>query len=102
MQRRSQRSVTEMRRTLSSFNGVPRPDPAAAQDLAEDAAGGHDAVAGEVIDGALGVAVLPDLGDPQAHRAADDELVADGQGREVEAAGRQVLGERAGAESDGR
>src|SRR5512136_560646 len=91
-----------MRRTLTSLNDVPRTDPAAAQDLAKNAARGHDAVAGEVIDGALGVAVLADLADPQPHRAADDELVADGQGAEVEAARGQVLGEGAGAEGNGR
>src|SRR5512141_83067 len=100
MQRRSQRSVTEMRRTLELFNAVSGADGAPGQDLAEDAAGRHDAVAGEVIDGAAGMAFLADLADPQAHDARDDELVADGQRAEVDAARRQVLGEGSRPERD--
>ena len=94
--------MTEMRRTLPLLNAVSGADRAVAQDLAEDAARGHDAVADEVEDGALRVAVLADLADPQAHRARDDELVADGQGGEIDAPRGQVLGERARPERDGR
>src|SRR5512140_3218981 len=83
MQRRSQRSVTEMRRAVELFNAVSGADGAPGQDLAEDAAGRHDAVAGEVIDGAAGMAFLADLADPQAHNARDDDLVADGQERDL-------------------
>ena len=52
--------------------------------------------------GALGVAFLADLGDPQADRGPDRELVAEREGREIEAARGQVLGEGAGPERDGR
>src|SRR4030042_1239599 len=55
MQRRSQRSVTEMRRTLPFLNGVSGADGAAAEDLAEDPADGHDAVADEMEAGPLRV-----------------------------------------------
>src|SRR5512135_2655701 len=102
MQRRSQRSVTEMRRTLASLNRVSGPDRSAAEDLAEDAARRHDAVAGQMIDGAPRVAVLADLADPQPHRAGDDEYVADREGREIEPACRQVLGEGARTDRHGR
>ncbi len=64
---------------------------------------GHDAVAREVEDRALRVAFLADLADPQAdRRPRDDELVADRERAEVDAARRQVLGEGARTERDGR
>src|SRR5512147_3138053 len=102
MQRRSQRSVTEIRRTLTPLNAVSRADRTAAEDFAEDAPDGHDAIAGQVIDGAFRVAFFPDLADPQADRGPDNELVADRQARQVEPACRQVLGKGARAERDGR
>src|SRR4030065_346354 len=102
MQRRSQRSVTEMRRTLPFFNGVSGADDAADKDLAENPADGHDAVADEMEDGALGVAFLADLADPQPDRVTDQEFVADPESAEVDAPGGQVFGEGSGPEGDGR
>src|SRR5665647_1892228 len=102
MQRRSQRSVTEMRRTLLFFNAVSRADRASGEDFAEDAARRHDAIAGEMKNGALGMAFFADLTDPQTDAARDDELVADGQRAEVDPPRRQVLGEGARAERDAR
>src|SRR5512136_1419123 len=88
-----------MRRTLALVNGVSGADRAAAEDLAEDAPDGHDAVARELEDRAARVAFLPDLADPQADGRADRELVADLERAEVDAARRQVLRVRARSEA---
>src|SRR4030066_271570 len=82
-----------MRKTLELVNGVSGADGAAREDLAENAADGHDAVAGEMIDGALRVAVLADLADPQADGRADRDLVADAEGLELALLGARVDGD---------
>ena len=46
----------------NEFHGVSHPDRPLGEDFAEDAQPGHDAVAGDLVDGAPGVALLPDLG----------------------------------------
>src|SRR5512139_2373377 len=98
MQRRSQRSVTEMRRTVLFLNCVSDSDRSTFEDLTEDAELGHDAVARELEDRALGVAFLADLADPQPDPASTDyELVADFDAPEVKAASCQVFRESSGA-----
>src|SRR4030042_883653 len=90
-----------MRRTLLFFNDISGADRPARQDLAEDPPDGHDAVAGEMEDGALGVAFLTGLADPHPDRVSDDKLVADAESAEVDSPRGQVFGESPRSERDG-
>src|SRR5450759_4298422 len=58
----------------------------------------HHAVAGLVVDGALGVADLADLADLEDGPVADRDHRAHRQGQQVDADGRDVLGEVAGTD----
>ena len=52
---------------------------------------GKDAVAGEIVDGATGVADLADLADFDKHVASELELRAQGEREQVDAPGCEVL-----------
>src|ERR1035437_8600677 len=88
--RRRRRSVAESVAERQDPDGVADADVAGRAHHREEAIAGHDAVAGLVVDRALGVADLADL---QDGGVPDFDLAADRQREEVDAGRGDVLGE---------